>query len=125
VIGEDPFAFLEIIKRLQAGAAVALLVDRPPPATAVTVELFGRPFSASVAAAELARASGCALLPVCLPRAGDVYEAHVLPEIPYDRAALSSREARRQFTQEIMRAFEPVIHEHLDQWFHFVPIWPK
>jgi lauroyl/myristoyl acyltransferase len=27
-------------------------------------------------------------------------------------------------TQEIMRAFEPAIRQHLTQWFHFVPIWP-
>src|SRR5581483_4699115 len=58
VIGNDPFAFVEIIRRLEAGATVALLFDRPPPATAVTVELFGRPFAASLAVAELARASG-------------------------------------------------------------------
>jgi len=43
------------------------------------VELFGRPFSASIAAAELARASGCAVLPVYLPRAGRGYAAHILP----------------------------------------------
>ena len=51
VIGNDPFAFLEVIRRLEAGATVALLLDRPPPTTAVTVELFGRPFAASIAAA--------------------------------------------------------------------------
>jgi hypothetical protein len=22
-----------------------------------------------------------------------------------------------------MRTFEPIIREHLDQWYHFVPIW--
>jgi hypothetical protein len=22
-----------------------------------------------------------------------------------------------------MRAFEPIIRDHLDQWYHFVPIW--
>src|SRR4029077_20302242 len=71
VIGEDPFAFVEIIRRLEGGATVALLVDRPPETSAVTVELFGRPFSASIAAAELARASGCVLLPVYLPRNDD------------------------------------------------------
>jgi hypothetical protein len=37
VVGEDAFAFIEIIKRLQEGATVALLVDRPPAPTAVTV----------------------------------------------------------------------------------------
>lgn len=125
VIGEDPFAFVEIIRRLEAGATVALLIDRPPAASAVTVELFGRPFSASIAAAELARASGCVVLPVYLPRTGRGYAAHILPAMPYDRARLRDREARRQFTQEIMRAFEPVIRQHLDQWYHFVPVWPQ
>jgi len=124
VIGEDPFAFLQVIKRLDEGATVALLVDRPPPSAAVTVELFGRPFHATIAAAELARASGCILLPVCLPRTPKAYSAHVLPPIAYDRAALRDRGARQRLTQDIMRAFEPFIREHIDQWYHFVPIWP-
>jgi KDO2-lipid IV(A) lauroyltransferase len=123
VIGDDPFAFLEIIRRLENGATVALLVDRPPPATAVTVELFGRPFAASIAVAELARASGCTVLPVYMPRMQGTYAAHILPPIPYERAALRERAARQQFTQAIMGAFAPLIRQHLDQWFHFVPVW--
>jgi len=125
VVGNDGFAFVEIIKRLQAGEIVALLVDRPPPSSAVVVELFGRPFMASIAAAELARASGCALLGVTIVRSGGGYTARVLPEITYDRRALGNREARRELTRKIVRAFEPEIRQHLDQWFHFVPIWPR
>lgn len=124
VIRNDPFAFLEVIRRLEDGATVALLIDRPPPPTATIVELFGRPFPASIAAAELARASGCVVLPVCVPRSGDVYEAHILPPVQYDRAALRDRAARQQFTQELMRVFEPLIRQHLEQWYHFVPVWP-
>ncbi len=123
VIGHDPFGFIDIIRRLEGGATVALLVDRPPPASAVRVELFGRPFAASLAAAELARASGCVLLPVYVPRLEHTYTAHVLPPIPYDRAALRDRQARQQLTQQILRTFEPVIRRHLDQWYHFVPVW--
>jgi hypothetical protein len=26
---------------------------------------------------------------------------------------------------EILRAFAPVIRQHADQWYHFVPVWPK
>lgn len=125
VIRNDPFAFVEVIRRLEEGATVALLLDRPPVATAVVVELFGHPFNASLAAAELARASGCVLLPVYLPRTEKGYSAHVLPEVPYDRAALRDRAARQQLTQEIMKRFEPVILEYLDQWYHFVPVWPR
>jgi lauroyl/myristoyl acyltransferase len=124
VIGPNPFAFVDVIRRLESGATIALLVDRPPASSGTEVALFGRPFMASIAAAELARASGCILLPVCVPRIAAGYRAEVLPEIPYDRAALGSRQARQQLTQEIMRAFEPMIQQHLEQWYHFVPIWP-
>jgi lauroyl/myristoyl acyltransferase len=124
VVGEDAFAFIEIIKHLQAGATVALLLDRPPPPTAVTVELFGRPFCASIAAAELARASGCALLPTYVVRNAGGYSASLLPEIAYDRAALGQRAARIKLTREILRAFEPAIRQHVTQWYHFVPVWP-
>jgi lauroyl/myristoyl acyltransferase len=124
VIGHDGFAFVEVIKRLQAGATVALLIDRPGEPSAVRVELFGRPFRASVAAAELARVSGCALLGVAIVRARGGYSARFLPEFNYVRAELGNREARRQLMQQIVRAFEPEIQKHPDQWYHFVPIWP-
>jgi outer membrane lipoprotein-sorting protein len=38
-----------------------------------------------------------------------------------DRAALRSRETRRQLTQEIIRVFELAIRRHLDQWYHSSP----
>lgn len=125
VIGTDAFAFVDIIRRLEAGATIALLIDRPLAATSVTVNLFGKPFAASTAAAELARASGCTLLPVYLPRSGNTYEAHVLPEISYDRAALRDAAARQKLTQETVTVFEPVIQKHIEQWYQFIPIWQK
>ena len=125
VVGEDPFAFVEVIRRLERGATVALLIDRPASSAAAQVELFGRPFAASTAPAELARASGCALLPVYLPRGKRTYGAHILPAIDYDRPSLRARPARLELSQQILRAFEPVIRRHLDQWFHFVPVWPQ
>jgi lauroyl/myristoyl acyltransferase len=89
----------------------------------VTVELFGQRFRASVAAAELARASGCALLGVVVAREGTGYAARILPEFAYDRASLGSRESRQKLTQDIMAAFEPEIRRYPEQWFHFVPVW--
>jgi predicted exporter/lauroyl/myristoyl acyltransferase len=124
VVGEDAFAFIEIVKRLQGGATVALLMDRPAAPTAVNVQMFGRPFSASIAAAELARASGCAILPGCIVRTREGYEGELLPEIPYDRAKIGNRAARIQLTQEIMSVFQAPIRQYVSQWYHFVPIWP-
>jgi KDO2-lipid IV(A) lauroyltransferase len=125
VVGSDPFAFLEVIKRLQAGGVIALLLDRPPAPTQVTVELFGRPFYASNAAAELARATGCLVLPVFIVRDGDHYRAGALAPVAYERADLGDRARRIAFTGTILRAFEPVLRQHPDQWFHFVPLWPE
>jgi KDO2-lipid IV(A) lauroyltransferase len=124
IIGEDNFSFVEVIKRLQAGAALAISLDRPPARGGVPVELFGRPFEAPLAAAELARASGCALIGVTIIRRRAGYAVKVLPEFAYDRKALGNREVRRELTRQILRAFEPQIRQDIDQWYQFVPIWP-
>jgi len=125
IVGQDSFAFLEVIERLQAGSALALSLDRPPARGGVVVELFGRPFAAPAAAAELARASGCALIGVTIVRRPRGYAVKVLPEFTYDRSALGNRQARRELTRQILRAFEPAIRQDIDQWYQFVPIWPE
>jgi len=125
VIGQDDFAFVEVIKQLQAGADLAISLDRPPERGGVLIEFFGHPFEASLAAAELARASGCALIGVTIVRRPSGYAVKVLPEFTYDRKVLGNREARRALTQQILRAFEPEIRKDIDQWYQFTPIWPK
>ena len=125
IIGDDSFAFVEVIKRLQAGADMAVSLDRPPDRGGVLVEFFGHPFEASLAAAELARASGCAILGVTIVRHPNGYTVKVLPEFVYDRQALGNREARRELTQQILRAFEPEIRKNIEQWYQFTPLWPK
>jgi lauroyl/myristoyl acyltransferase len=124
IIGEGDFAFVEVIKQLQAGADLALSLDRPPErGVGVHIEFFGRPFEASLAAAELARASGCALIGVTIVRRPNGFAVKVLPEFTYDRKALGNREARRELTQQILRAFEPEIRDNIQQWYQFTPIW--
>jgi lauroyl/myristoyl acyltransferase len=54
---------------------------------------------------------------------GHGYAAHIEPAISYERAELRDRQARQRLTQQIMKAFEPIIRAHLDQWYHFVPVW--
>jgi uncharacterized protein len=124
VVGRNEFALVEVIKRLQDGATLAITIDRPPERSAALVNLFGQPFKVSLVAAELARASGCALVGVTVVRQPEGFAVRVLPEFRYDRAALGKQEARRELISQILRAFEPEIREHLDQWYQFVPIWP-
>lgn len=123
VVGGNPFAFVEVIRRLDAGGVVALLLDRPPADTGVEVRLFNRPLPASPAAAELARATGCTILPVYLPWTGAGYAAHILPAVPYDRANLGNRENRRELTGHVLRTFEDILRRYSDQWYHFIPVW--
>jgi lauroyl/myristoyl acyltransferase len=122
-VGSDSFAFLEVVRSLEEGAVVALLVDRPPAPTNVRVTLFGRAFDTSMAAAELARATGCALVPGYIVWEEGRYIARLFPELPYDRASLRQRENRVKLSQDIMNCFEPVIARYPEQWFHFVPVW--
>lgn len=124
IIGEGDFAFVEVIKRLQAGANLAVSLDRPQERGGGTqVVFFGRSFLASPAAAELARASGCALIGVTIVRRPQGFAVKVLPEFVYDRSALRNREARAELTQQILRAFEPEIRNNIEQWYQFTPIW--
>jgi KDO2-lipid IV(A) lauroyltransferase len=124
VIGHDGFEFVEVIKRLQEGGTVAILLDRPRERNSANVQLFGQPFAASAAAAELARAAGCAVIGVDIVREGPGYVARILPEVQYEHRSLGSAEGRRLLTQEILQRFEPEIRTHLDQWYQFVPVWP-
>jgi len=39
--------------------------------------------------------------------------------------SLGNREARREWTQQILRAFEPEIRDNINQWHQFTPIWPE
>jgi lauroyl/myristoyl acyltransferase len=110
---------------LESGGTVALLLDRPAPERAAKVTLFGQEFQASMAAAELARASGCAIVPTIIVREGKGYLASAMPEIEYDRASLRRPEAGVELTGRILHALEPAIRRYLDQWYHFTPVWPK
>ncbi len=122
VVGSDPFAFVEVIRRLQEGGVVALLLDRPV-GSGVETRFFGRPFRASPAAAELARATGARIFPMVVIRDAEGPVARALPEVVYDRSELAGRERRRDFTTRLLATFEEVIREHPDQWFHFVSVW--
>lgn len=122
VVGSDPFAFVEVIRRLQEGGVVALLLDRPV-GSGVESRFFGRPFMASPAAAELARATGARIFPMVVIRDAEGPVARALPEVVYDRSNVADRELRRTFTTRLLATFEEVIREHPEQWFQFVPVW--
>ena len=123
VVGENPFQFVEVVKRLQDGGIVAILVDRPPTEAAVPSRFLGGTTGANIATAELARATGCIILPVYVVRHGPNYLTHALSPVGYDRSNLGSRGARQELASKVLQVFEPAVLEHPEQWYHFVPIW--
>jgi lauroyl/myristoyl acyltransferase len=123
VVGNNGFLFVEVIKILNSGGVIALLVDRPLGAKSAEITLFGRRCRSSFAVAELARATGCRLLGSLILREKAAFSACLLPPFEYSRAALRDSAARVELTQRIMSAFEPTIRRHLDQWYHFQPYW--
>ena len=71
VIGNDPFAFVEVIRRLEQGAIVALLIDRPPKYTGRGSGVVRQAVSASVAAGNWReRPVVCCCQFVCHEKAG-------------------------------------------------------
>ncbi len=125
VVGDNPFSTVPLIQKLQEGEAVAALLDRPLKHASVTVPFLGSRIPVSRGAAELARASGCAILPVAILREAEGYCAHILSEVDYDRRALGLPENRDILTAEIMKRFETLLQSHPEQWFHFIPIWEE
>jgi len=74
----------------------------------------------------LARASdlGGALLPVFLPPTRHGYTAHILPEIPYERARLRDRSARQALTSTNHDLVRTRVRLYLNHGITFVPVCP-
>jgi len=117
-------------------------MDRPP-ATAVPVQLFGRRFDArfprpkkrkkkpkkkkkkpATGDKTMARASGCALLPVYLPRTFTAYTAHILARDPVERVRLRDLSARPALTQpyELVRTRDSTLP---NQWYHLFSVMAR
>lgn len=116
VLGDSPFAALDVMGALRRGEIVAMLVDRSAP-EGVEVEFLGRRFVFPTGPIRLARRTGAPLMPGFVVREGEGYRAvaespiHLTPDGPDDAAA----------ARAILRVFERYIRRYPDQWYNFVP----
>lgn len=117
----------EVMRALQRGELLALLIDVPEPGSTVTVDFFGVPTQVPAGPARIALHTGARVLPVGLVRVEgrDEMIRPVLDfSLRYDRTR--DREADvRDLTQKIMSSLERLIRQHPDQWFRFQPMWPQ
>jgi KDO2-lipid IV(A) lauroyltransferase len=104
---------------------VAILIDVPPPGQTVVVDFCGAPAEVSSAPALFALRTGAWVVPSLVLR-GPEHDATIRPVMEFGlRYEPTGDEERdvREFTQLMMRAFEPVVREHPDQWFIFRRLW--
>lgn len=120
---EDPFVFVDISRRLDAGKLVAALVDRPNSTQTSRVQLPGGATEFSGAILLLALAQHCPVIPVTTNRLPDGtfrVEAHA----PFfvEREGRDTTALLEHYCQRLADVFVPVIRKYPEQWFHFVPV---
>ncbi len=122
-VGENKFAFVEMIAALRRNEIVCMLVDRPYAETGSPVEFFDRETTFSTAPVLLWQHTGAAIIPAfVLQNPSGRYHAFAEPAIALEPMA-DRRESLTRNTQHIATAFEKIIRPHPDQWFNYVPIW--
>ena len=109
---------------LRAGGTIAVLLDRPvgPRERQVEAELFGRAVRMSDQLGRLAVFTDAAVQPLAAVRSAadpSRFEGLIHAGPPLRGDAVSG------VTQGVLRAFEPWLREHPDQWYRFRPMFPE
>ncbi|MGH9398751.1 MAG: lysophospholipid acyltransferase family protein [Thermoanaerobaculia bacterium] len=122
-IGSSMATAFKVRAAVDAGRAVALLVDRAYPEDQVVVPFFGRatPFLRSPAL--LARLCDCDVLPGFFLRKADGSYFNVWGQpLAADRSASPEDDAARILTR-VAADLEAVVRAHPTQWFNFYRFW--
>lgn len=113
-----------ILRALLQRNVVAILIDVPPAGSGVEVEFFGSTIAVPDGPARLALRAGATVIASILPREAPasprvVAETEVVRFVP-----TGDNEADvRALTQAIMRALEPMVRRHPEQWYIFRSLW--
>ncbi len=118
----------QVFRALKRGELLALAIDVAPPGQEITVNFLGAPATVSAAPARLALRTGAWVVPAMILR-GPQRDTIVRPfldfrSVRYEPTGNEERDVR-ELTQQIMRALEPMIREHPEQWFIFRRLWPQ
>jgi lauroyl/myristoyl acyltransferase len=123
-IGTDPFAFMEIDRKLRGGHFIATLIDRPHAQESVPVRLPHGTAHFSTGILLLAAHCQAPVLPATMVRAADGrYEARVFAPIFIEERA-SRAETLEFYSQKIADILLSVVCVHPEQWYQFVPLSP-
>jgi KDO2-lipid IV(A) lauroyltransferase len=122
-IGTSMATAFKVRAAVDAGRAVALLVDRAYPEDRVLVPFFGRPTPFLRSPALLARFCGCPILPGFFLRRPNGAYYNVWGE-PLDADPnLSPEEDSFRLMSRVAADLERVVRDHPTQWFNFYRYW--
>jgi KDO2-lipid IV(A) lauroyltransferase len=122
-IGSSMATAFKVRAAVDAGRAVALLVDRAYPEDRVMVPFFGRPTPFLRSPALLARFCGCDVLPGFFLRARDGSYFNVWGEPLQADPKLSPEEDAHRIMTRVAADLEQVVRAHPTQWFNFYGFW--
>jgi lauroyl/myristoyl acyltransferase len=116
-----------VLRALKRGEILAMLIDVPLPGQEITVDFFGAPAEVSSAPARIALRTGSLVVPSLVVR-GPQKDTLIRPYMDfrgarYEPTGDDERDARA-LTQVIMRSFERMLAEYVDQWYLFHSLWP-
>jgi len=122
-IGSSMATAFKVRSAVDAGQAVALLVDRAYPEDRVIVPFFGRPTPFLRSPALLARFCNCLVLPGFFLRHSDGSYFNVWGEPMAAEPTLSPDEDALRIMSRVAGDLEAVIRAHPTQWFNFYRFW--
>ena len=122
-IGSSMATAFKVRAAVDAGRAVALLVDRAYPEDRVLVNFFDRPTPFLRSPALLARFCSCPILPGFFLRAPDGSYFNVWGAPICADSSLSPDEDARRIMTRVAADLAEVIRAHPTQWFNFYRFW--
>jgi KDO2-lipid IV(A) lauroyltransferase len=122
-IGSSMATAFRVRAAVEAGRAVALLVDRAYPEDQVMVSYFGRPTPFLRSPALLARFCKCEILPGFFLRRRDGSYFNVWGAPLAADESLSPEEDARRIMSRVAADLERVVRAHPTQWFNFYRFW--
>jgi KDO2-lipid IV(A) lauroyltransferase len=124
-IGSSMATAFRVRAAVDAGRAVALLVDRAYPEDQVIVSFFGRPTPFLRSPALLARFCGCDVLPGFFLRGTDGSYFNVWGEALSPDPRVSPEEDARRMMGRVAADLEAVVRKYPTQWFNFYRFWKE
>ncbi|MGZ6971792.1 MAG: lysophospholipid acyltransferase family protein, partial [Thermoanaerobaculia bacterium] len=122
-IGSSTVTAFRVRAAVEAGRAVALLVDRAYPEDQVMVSYFGRPTPFLRSPALLARFCKCEILPGFFLRSPDGSYFNVWGTPVASDESLSPAEDARRIMSRVAADLESVVRAYPTQWFNFYRFW--